>query len=310
MQGLSGRLMVLLTVNSCFSVSSPQKVQVDEWLLAINGPASQIGPAQTPIDRRSEEPQLQPEQQYQQQPEQQYQQPPEQHYQQSQPQQNRQQQYQPPQQQFQPRPIEQFQQPQRRFEQEPIQELQPQPPVQQFRPQGPALQSQQLQPQNQIRPRPRQPAAPRQAPPRRQQLNPQRPPQNRNQLRRRRPGRPNRNQNNGGLIADLGNAIGGAVQGVQDTFSCGAENLIAESKLNDEEFILSQMRCLQGVQECDDTGRKIRVLAPEVLQKRCPGCKPCTQKQIQRVMSEVQQRYPEEWYKALQEIRKGMRRPG
>lgn len=100
------------------------------------------------------------------------------------------------------------------------------------------------------------------------------------------------------------------MKGAVNTFNCGAQNLFAEASLKDDEFIQKQLDCVRGVGCCDDVGKKIKVLAPEVLNKRCPNCGPCTMEQIKRVIGEVQQRFPQEFQSMLTELKRNGGRGG
>merc|ERR1719195_1793029 len=93
------------------------------------------------------------------------------------------------------------------------------------------------------------------------------------------------------------------VQGVNSVLnpvSCAATNLITDEKLKDETFIKSQMDCAMNRGPCDDIGKQIRILAPEVLAGRCPApCNPCIKDQIRKVMSQLSQKYPREFQQMM-----------
>jgi len=95
-------------------------------------------------------------------------------------------------------------------------------------------------------------------------------------------------------------------QGVSNVFqpaTCAATNLIADEKLKDDDFIKAQMDCAMGVKPCDDIGKQIKILAPEVLAGRCPApCNPCIKNQIRKVMSQLSQKYPREFQTMMQRL--------
>jgi len=99
-----------------------------------------------------------------------------------------------------------------------------------------------------------------------------------------------------GAVDSVGNAV--------DAFSCGTQNLFAEASLEDEAFITRQFECVRGIGCCDDIGKRIKFMAPEVLQGRCPGCKACEQTQIKKVLSIMPSKYPAEWNLLITESRK------
>merc|ERR1712117_287968 len=103
-----------------------------------------------------------------------------------------------------------------------------------------------------------------------------------------------------GAIGAIGDGIGGVVKGAQ----CAASNFITDEKLKDEKFIRFQMDCALDLVQCDDIGKKIKILAPEVLAGRCPPpCNECTRKQIRKVMTELSQRYPGRFQEMIGKLR-------
>jgi len=107
----------------------------------------------------------------------------------------------------------------------------------------------------------------------------------------------------GGILDTVVNGV----QNVASGLTCTATNLIADEKLNDDKFIRSQMDCAMNRAPCDEIGRQIRILAPEVLAGRCPApCNPCIKNQIRKVMSQLSQRYPREFQQMMAQLsRKG-----
>jgi len=78
--------------------------------------------------------------------------------------------------------------------------------------------------------------------------------------------------------------------------------LIADNALNDEGFVRAQLSCLKGG-KCDEIGRKIKRIAPEILRDRCPPpCNECNKKQFRKIMSTLARKYPRE----LQQIMKSL----
>merc|ERR1712115_115020 len=212
-------------------------------------------------------------------------------------------------------PQQQEQQPLERFAQQPVaQQVPQQQQPQQFQPQVSQQQrvpvpQQRVPPQQQRRPPPQQRAPVQRLPP--QQRLPQNAP-----IRPGRPGPPRPGQGRpgfpgnrrkptkpgliSGAIGAIGDGIGGAVKGAQ----CAASNFITDEKLKDEKFIRFQMDCALDLVQCDDIGKKIKILAPEVLAGRCPPpCNECTRKQIRKVMTELSQRYPGRFQEMIGKLR-------
>jgi len=309
-------LLVLLLVIAGSQSSAEAQRDVDAWLQAINGKPAD--PVEEAVERE-----LREELEYKPQPREQEYKRQEQEYRQ----QPREQGYQPPIERFQPQPEERYPpkqvQPKERYppQQVPANEryqpppaepqavpltpytprpqlgYPPQQPVQEYKPPTRLAAQQRSQPAER-------PPYPRRNPQKRiqqgQQQYPNRPRPGRRPIRRR----PEPPANNGGLLNNIVKGAVDTVGGAVDAFSCGTQNLFAEAKLEDEAFITKQFECVRGVGCCDNIGRRIKFLAPEVLRGRCPGCKPCEEKQINRVMSTVSNKYSAEWSLLMTEFRK------
>jgi len=138
------------------------------------------------------------------------------------------------------------------------------------------------------------PPPPRPLPQQRRPLQPQQPlPQQR---------RPAPAKQQGGIL----DTVVTGVQNVANGVSCAATNLITDDKLSDDDFIRFQMDCASNRGPCDDIGRQIKILAPEVLAGRCPApCNPCIKKQIRKVMSQLSQKYPRRFQEMMADLRRG-----
>lgn len=53
--------------------------------------------------------------------------------------------------------------------------------------------------------------------------------------------------------------------------------------------------CDSFIGPCESNGRKLRLMAPEILRGQCPGCSRTVHNQIRRVISHVQRNFPVEW---------------
>ena len=103
----------------------------------------------------------------------------------------------------------------------------------------------------------------------------------------RRPGR-KRPQRRPGLSSGLEN------------IACLGSDLGVNHKLKDGKYIKQQLDCVLDKGPCDDKGRMIKRLAPDVLKGHCPHpCNMCTRRQIKRVMAEVQRRFPSQFSEML-----------
>merc|ERR1719464_1266931 len=164
---------------------------------------------------------------------------------------------------------------------------------QNLRPPGPALPA--LRPAVR-RPGPPPPPPPQQGPgPRPFQGGPPPPPL------RRGPPPPRPAKKDTGLLGTITEGIGNILNPV----SCAATDIITDNQLNDEKFIRSQMNCARGTGPCDQIGKQIKILAPEVLAGRCPHpCNECIKKQIRKVMAELSQRYPREFQEMMGQFRR------
>lgn len=116
---------------------------------------------------------------------------------------------------------------------------------------------------------------------------------------RRRPRPRPRPGNNGGILSGIGQGI----KNIQDGIQCAASDLWADSKLQDPKFVDAQMKCLLNEGPCDETGKLVKRLAPDILAKRCPPpCTPCIMKKIRGMMAKVQRENPQLWSKMIQQI--------
>jgi len=103
-----------------------------------------------------------------------------------------------------------------------------------------------------------------------------------------------------GILDTVVNGVNSVLNPVVGGVGCAATNLIADEKLKDENFIRSQMDCAMSRGPCDEVGKKIKFLAPEVLAGRCPApCNPCIKDQIRKVMSQLSQKYPREFQQMM-----------
>lgn len=92
-----------------------------------------------------------------------------------------------------------------------------------------------------------------------------------------------------GILGSIGETLGDGYTALK----CSGSNILTDAKLKDEAFIKFQLNCARGLGKCDDIGKKIKVLAPEVLAGRCPKpCNECTKIMIKKVMAELQNKYP------------------
>lgn len=142
------------------------------------------------------------------------------------------------------------------------------------------------------------PPPPRPLPQQRRPLQPQQPlPQQR---------RPAPAKQQGGILDTVVSGVQNVANGVANGVSCAATNLITDDKLSDDDFIRFQMDCASNRGPCDDIGRQIKILAPEVLAGRCPApCNPCIKKQIRKVMSQLSQKYPRRFQEMMADLRRG-----
>ncbi|VEN44359.1 unnamed protein product [Callosobruchus maculatus] len=74
-----------------------------------------------------------------------------------------------------------------------------------------------------------------------------------------------------------------------------------ESTLKDKRYMQRQLKCALGEAPCDPVGRRLKSLAPLVLQGSCGQCSPQEQRQIRKVLSYMQVNFPKEWNKILKQ---------
>ncbi|KAJ8953143.1 hypothetical protein NQ318_017170, partial [Aromia moschata] len=74
-----------------------------------------------------------------------------------------------------------------------------------------------------------------------------------------------------------------------------------ESTLKDKRYLMRQLKCALGEAPCDPVGRRIKSLAPLVLQGSCGQCTPQELRQIRKVLSYMQVNFPKEWNRVLKQ---------
>lgn len=85
-----------------------------------------------------------------------------------------------------------------------------------------------------------------------------------------------------------------------ENIACIGHDLAINRKFKDERYMQQQLNCVLDKGPCDDTGKMVKRLAPDVLKGHCPSpCTMCTRRQIKRVMAEVQRKYPRQFTEML-----------
>ncbi|CAH1183818.1 unnamed protein product [Phaedon cochleariae] len=74
-----------------------------------------------------------------------------------------------------------------------------------------------------------------------------------------------------------------------------------ENTLKDKRYLMRQLKCALGEAPCDPVGRRLKSLAPLVLQGSCSQCSPQEQRQIRKVLGYMQVNFPKEWNKILKQ---------
>nr|QUP79560.1 chemosensory protein 14 [Monochamus saltuarius] len=74
-----------------------------------------------------------------------------------------------------------------------------------------------------------------------------------------------------------------------------------ESTLKDKRYLMRQLKCALGEAPCDPVGRRLKSLAPLVLQGSCSQCSPKELNQIRKVLSYMQINFPKEWNRVLKQ---------
>ncbi|ODN03807.1 Ejaculatory bulb-specific protein 3 [Orchesella cincta] len=73
------------------------------------------------------------------------------------------------------------------------------------------------------------------------------------------------------------------------------QNFAVDRMLKDKGFVRSIINCVLDKGPCESNGRKLRLMAPEILRGQCPGCSRTVHNQIRKVISHVQRNFPVEW---------------
>ncbi|CAG9859425.1 unnamed protein product [Phyllotreta striolata] len=74
-----------------------------------------------------------------------------------------------------------------------------------------------------------------------------------------------------------------------------------EATLKDKRYLMRQLKCALGEGPCDPVGRRLKSLAPLVLQGSCSQCTEQEQRQIRKVLGYMQVNFPKEWNKILRQ---------
>ncbi|CAH1100352.1 unnamed protein product [Psylliodes chrysocephalus] len=74
-----------------------------------------------------------------------------------------------------------------------------------------------------------------------------------------------------------------------------------DATLKDKRYLMRQLKCALGEGPCDPVGRRLKSLAPLVLQGSCSQCTPQEQRQIRKVLGYMQVNFPKEWNRILKE---------
>ncbi|KAJ8981344.1 hypothetical protein NQ317_015985, partial [Molorchus minor] len=74
-----------------------------------------------------------------------------------------------------------------------------------------------------------------------------------------------------------------------------------ETTLKDKRYLMRQLKCALGEAPCDPVGRRLKSLAPLVLQGSCGQCTPQELRQIRKVLSYMQVNFPKEWNRVLKQ---------
>merc|ERR1712106_266965 len=79
--------------------------------------------------------------------------------------------------------------------------------------------------------------------------------------------------------------------------------ILVKGKLDDRNFMKKQIKCMlsNDINDCDETGRKAKILGPQILSKRCPArvCDKCTKHAVNMVVQRMQSQYPKDWYQIV-----------
>lgn len=77
---------------------------------------------------------------------------------------------------------------------------------------------------------------------------------------------------------------------------CASKGVIADVKLNDADFMRSQINCILEHGPCDKTGQLLKRIGPDVVRGGCPPpCDQCKKQQINKAIKKLQEDYPREF---------------
>jgi len=87
------------------------------------------------------------------------------------------------------------------------------------------------------------------------------------------------------------------------------QNINIENYLKNERAVRFQLKCIIDDGPCDRIGKYLKVTIPELLVNQCANCDMAQRERAGKLVSHIQQNFPEEWERAVKKFQGGLVAP-
>jgi len=87
------------------------------------------------------------------------------------------------------------------------------------------------------------------------------------------------------------------------------QNINIENYLKNERAVRFQLKCIVDDGPCDRIGKYLKVTIPELLVNQCANCDTAQRERAGKLVSHIQQHFPEEWERAVKKFQGGLVKP-
>jgi len=87
------------------------------------------------------------------------------------------------------------------------------------------------------------------------------------------------------------------------------QNINIENYLKNERAVRFQLKCIIDDGPCDRIGKYLKVTIPELLVNQCANCDTAQRERAGKLVSHIQQNFPQEWERAVKKFQGGLVKP-
>ncbi|ODM98995.1 Ejaculatory bulb-specific protein 3 [Orchesella cincta] len=87
------------------------------------------------------------------------------------------------------------------------------------------------------------------------------------------------------------------------------QNINIENYLKNERAVRFQLKCIIDDGPCDRIGKYLKVTIPELLVNQCANCDMAQRERAGKLVSHIQQNFPEDWERAVRKFQGGLVKP-